>query len=162
MYKIQRFGFGDREWISSLKDLSFPLNVKGALLNGLQDIYKQLGSRDDWKLLFYKMSLCYLQVSQDFHSFPVFPSEWGQGGDHREWRQNITGGTSSHNFCSPGLLELELGGGFQGGLHNWVRGLGPQMRKNVHLPSWIRKCWPCSVALWWRGVAFGWTRQKFF
>ena len=34
MYKIQRFGFGDRKWISSLKDLSFPLNAEGALLNG--------------------------------------------------------------------------------------------------------------------------------
>ena len=76
MYKIQRLGFGDRKWISSLKDLSSLLNAKGALLNGLQDICEQLGSRNDWKLLFYKMSLCYLQVSQDFHSFPSSLSIW--------------------------------------------------------------------------------------
>ena len=44
----------------------------------------------------------------------AFPSEWGWGGDHREWRQNITEGTPSPNVSLAQASWSWSWGRFQG------------------------------------------------
>ena len=93
----------------------FSFETDGAVTNGLQDICDQPSSGDEWRLLFYKLSLPHLQVShQDVHSFQSslstrvrLTTRWGtaKNGDNTSQER-----TPSSMSCPPGFLGLGWGG----------------------------------------------------